>query len=530
VRNRRFKKLQEYYPQAIKDIEAIKNNASEERFGFDKIAKNGDDWIKLMNTLKKFPNHQIERKGDVITFEIADYTEIYNKAKDRACEDHYKEGIEIMDKYKTSYFNRKKAFTEFHTSLDYGDTYKTDIYQRGATIHYDEGLRIYNSAKSFSGKTKAEEPFIKALKWVDPFKDIRDLMARLYFDEADRIRLDMPKTDAAAATLFENKNQWSDLKENLEHISAYYDKVVFWKKDYPNIQEKRTAIKEKAAAILYETGLKYAATPSYQAQNIAVDFFKQTANWIKNYKDADQQAADAKMRGTITVVVAHMNGKPVQPTEIQNALAKRSNYIEQPELNMSVDLNNTGTYPAVAEKLGKGFILVKIGDGANDFQYETADPIVSTKDIIKYTMRKKGEAEKEISKSEYNTAKFMLNTTDEDVGYSVHKYNGTVTRTEYAANVTGNFPLEIWDIRNPTEPMLIKTVNTRKTASDKIIRETYSGHPNGKPRLNYDTRALMNKKQLIDRINPYSLSVPKLINENITDVYSGIRNVEYLEM
>ncbi|MFW5975116.1 MAG: hypothetical protein ACOCQ6_02815, partial [Bacteroidota bacterium] len=250
VRNRRFRKLQESYPQAIKDIEAIKTNASEKEFGWDDIVKYAPGWIEMMETFEKFPDHQVKKKGKTLKFEVTDYKPLLKRAKDSAAKEHYMAGVKIMDDNER-YSQRKEAFYHFNKSRDYSDEYKEDIYQRCATIHYDEGLRIYNSAESFSGKKRAEESFNKALSWIKPFKDINELMAELYYAEAVRKFETLKPEEELVEILLRNESVWDEIEDIINSSLSYLEKTAEWIPEYKDTGEKANEFRTKAASLYY---------------------------------------------------------------------------------------------------------------------------------------------------------------------------------------------------------------------------------------------------------------------------------------
>ncbi|MDZ7776330.1 MAG: hypothetical protein U5L09_12395 [Bacteroidales bacterium] len=123
VRNRRFRKLQESYPQAIKDIKRIKANASEKEFGWDDIVDYAPDWIEMMETLEKFPNHQVKNKGEVINLKSQTTSLCLRERKIAPLKEHYLAGVKIMDENE-NFRERRDAFHYFQKSMDYSDEYK----------------------------------------------------------------------------------------------------------------------------------------------------------------------------------------------------------------------------------------------------------------------------------------------------------------------------------------------------------------------------------------------------------------------
>lgn len=529
VKKHRFKKLQEYYPEAMRDINKIITNTTDTRFGHDQIANLGVKWIVLMNTLERFPNQKLSFKGSVITFKIEDYRSIYEKAKAIACKDHYAKGVEIMNEFRNNYYRRQMAIQEFQKSLHYGSTYKSDIQQHAAAIYYDEGLRIYSSSQSFTRKINAGKPFREALKYVDPYKNTRELMAKLYYDEASMLLSKVPEPNQAVALMFKDPNTWPTMDQNLKNASAYFKTANTWLPDYKSCQAKWADVNNEAALILYEAGMKYAAIPSFQKQSVAARFLHDVGQWEPKYKDADEQAYMARERSTYVVIIAHANGTPVKPSEIQKKLYGYD-YMLNPDVSNRIDLslNNPENWPAIAKRLGRGFILVKmahINHRAADFHYRVLRPEITSRHVVRYTKLEKG-VETTISKSDYKAGKLLLSTVkNRDVGVSVHKYEGTVRTAVYEAELVGSIPLEIWDVRDPYKPVLLKILHTRKRAFDKVVKETYRGDPQARPRLIYQQRLLLTKADLMKTMHLYSITVPSLILRRSNSIANKIMSV-----
>ncbi|MDZ7776331.1 MAG: hypothetical protein U5L09_12400 [Bacteroidales bacterium] len=130
-----------------------------------------------------------------------------------------------------------------------------DIYQRSATIHYDEGLRIYNSADDFSSKKRAEDSFKKALTWVKPFKDIDELMAEMYYAEAIREFEALKTEEELVEILLQNESVWDEIEEIINTSLSYLDETAKWIPEY-----KESAL--KADEFRTKTG-KACMMPSY---------------------------------------------------------------------------------------------------------------------------------------------------------------------------------------------------------------------------------------------------------------------------
>lgn len=523
MKKRRFKKLASNYPQAVKDIENIRGNVSDKRFGYDKVAKNAPSWIAMMNALNKFPGQQAILKDETISFEIVDYTADLAEARTIACKDHYDEGVEIMDKYSTNYIPRKRAFTHFNQSIEYGDTYKETIYDYAATIHYDEGLRLYNNGSSFSSKAKAEEPFKKALKWINPYKDINELMAKLYFDEAERLANIVTDPEGIRKEMKEKSSKSSELAKIMSEIKKYYTAAGKYIADYEGCNAKYKPLKAAAAEALYEAAEYHETQNSYTHQKYAMNLYNETSKYVKNYQDAADRAAQAEKNSTVYVIGVDQHGRIMNPALLSNLdkqlMAHFVFYSDPNGTFSSLDLNDESNYTQVYEQLGKGFIIIRKGLTSESYDYKITGPTSSTENITKYVVvnNETGET-KVVDKTAYNTTKTAQKLTNTDV-FSFYKYTGTVTTETTSATATGEFTAEVWDYRNMDYPTLIATTSKTNSRTDAIKRQTYNGHPSAKPSLVYDSRDLKNKEFLTN-----SIPVP-LVNARIYDNESKISKV-----
>ena len=532
VRNRRFRKLKEAYPQAMKDIKAIIANAKKEKFGYDEVAKKAPDWIEMMNKLKQFPNHKVERKGEVIKFEIVDYQPVLDTAKIKANEAHYKEGIKIMEEH-DRYYQRKKAFYHFQEALDFSDNNKEDIYHRAATIHYDEGMRIYNKSDKFSYKIKAEESFKKALAWVNPFKDINEKMAKLYYDEAANRASQIKPKEEVVAEVFEiqsNDNKWDDVAENFREVMDFYGKTSEWVTGYKDAAEKVKELKTKAAEYLYAIAQKHENVHEFSNQEWAMKYYNKIDNWVTNYKDADERAEAAAKRMEINVLFYEQPAF-VNPSEAGFTSRGHMQAPFKPEWE-HLTLNPVENPEYAAREVGKGFILVYGGEKGtyNYDKYEKTE----VEEVTVYIARKKDPTtgkyiENEKTEAEYNSLKKAQDFLDEDGGMSLHKYSGTATYHYPTAKVSVDNTVEIWDLRDPKNPVKVDEVSSHFEASDKSSYMTYDGHPRAKPNFHNRYGDLESKSELIREIHDRVMDQPTVYKNCIKDIRKVIgTKVEYI--
>ena len=526
VRNRRFRKLQESYPQAIKDIERIKANAKEKEFGWDDIVKYAPDWIEMMETLDKFPDHQVKNKGEVIKFEITDYKPLLEKATDSAATEHYRAGVKIMDENER-YSQRKEAFYHFNKSRDYSDKYKEDIYQRSATIHYNEGLRIYNSAESFGRKKYAEEPFKKALSWVSPFKDINELMAELYYTEAIRHFETLKTDDEIADLLFKNESIWEEVEDITNESLDYLKETAEWIPEYKDSGEKAKKFREKAASCLYKTGKKHEEVHEFKHQEKAVEYYRKTSEWVTGYLDAEALASAAEQRTHYDVLFYNQGGF-LKPSEVGFNSSSR---IKAPydESWGSFSANPVDDPEYAVSEVGRPFVVVVISE-KGEYNYEESEKR-EQEDYTIYISRKK-EDDGSITESETTKATYdMYNMTKDKVKdiMWVKKYTGTATYVYPEAEASVTNTIAIWDLRDPANPVLLDQVSSTFKVSDKTSYMDYDGHPRAKPEFKNKYGGMKSKDALISELHGKAFKPENVFKNVSSDIRESIlQNVKYI--
>ncbi len=477
IKKRRFNKLQEYYPKALKDIEKIITKAETDPFGYDNVAKKAPKWIEMMHVLAKFPNNQCAYKDDVITFEITDYKPLLAEAKTKANEAHYQEGVKIMDENKGNFTKRKKACEHFLTAMDFSDNHKEDMLERGAQIHYDEGLRILTEKKDFSGKKYCEEHFEKALKWKKPYKDIDQLMAKLYFDEAERL----------AAT--ENPENW-------KKALPYYSKANKWAANYNDCNHKYIALEKKGAEFYYLKGQEAEAKHTYASQQDAAEYYAECKEWVKDYKDAEKRAALAKERSIVRVVY-YKAPKFINPNNIKNPLlaSEKSNSTEDMAKNSKnwghfqfpfdkqynlKQIHPTSSVARAQEMIGGGFILVAITE-SEEPTYSESPKSVNTEKVTTYTGHLDGEGEKQ-HLIDHLTYTIGLEANKKTHTGTYRKHTGTVTKTSEGISARTYVMIDIYDMREPGKAKKIRTISKEISAVSTVTNETFEGDPWAKPK------------------------------------------------
>ncbi len=515
IKKRRFKKLKENYPQALKDIEKIKTKAESDKFGYDNIAKKAPGWIKMMNVLAKFPNNQCTYKEEVISFEITDYKPLLAEAKTKANEAHYQEGVKIMDENKGSFQKRKKACDHFMTAMDFSDEHKEDMLERGAQIHYDEGLRILTEKKNFSGKKYCEEHFNKALKWKKPYKDIDQLMAKLYFDEAERLAAtDKPENWKAALPLYGSANKW---------VAGYKDCTA-----------KFQALQNKGAEYFYAKGKEEEAKQNYASQAKAAEYYTETGEWVKNYKDAEKLAIAAKGRSSVRVFY-YSAPDFINPKTIKNPLAAgvtvneltksntQWNYFKFPwkDQYKLMQLLPTESVKRSQDELGGGYILVMIGK-KEDPTYNVAPLSVTSEEVVTYTAQLDGEGEEQhiCDKATYIIG-IEANKRTHTGTYK--KHTGIVTKTSEAISAHTYVMIDIYDMREPGIAKKIRTISKEISASSSVVNESYEGDPWAKPRLKSDG-PVKTKQQMWEIIERKASNPTDILNSAGKEIGDILKN------
>ncbi len=511
VKKRRFNKLKENYPKAIKKIEEIKSKADKEQFGYDAVANFAPQWIKMMDALVKFPNNQCSYKEEVITFEITDYKPLLAEAKTKANEAHYQEGIKIMNENKGNFNKQKSAFDHFKLARKYSDTHKEEMKEHCALIYYDEGKRILLEGKSYEDKKKCEEFFKKAHGWKKPYKDIVDLMAKLYFDEAENLAA-------------------SDKPEEWKNALKLYNKANEWVEDYSGCKAKYKTLQEKGAEYYYAKGKEAIGIKSFESQAEAVAYFKTSREWVKNYKDAAELAKVAKKRAKVRVfyynstcfTTAGNYKNPIaascvgETTEELAACTKKYSYITFPWskkyklFQPNPNLNVTHTQ----ENLGGGFVMV-MAERREEPTFYVSPKNVTTKKVYGYTAQYPDEKEKKVKKLTYTLG---LEANKKAKTGEFRKYTGTVTTVSESISVTQVVNIEIYDMREPGKAKLIWSTTQEVSEYDKSSKETYEGSSWAKPDNLKTGGTIKNKQQMNDLIRRKSTVPGTIFNPHAKEI------------
>jgi len=496
VNKKWFKRFKASYPQALKDIAKIETEATKSEFGYDKLADKTGNWIALNNKIKKLGS-EVTYKGETIKLEYKDYIPLRDEARVKASKAHYDAALKIIAETK-DYKKREVAIDHLTKcwKYDYVKEYKDKVKEQKALIHYEEGVRILTTSKTFAEKEESKIFFNKATSAVKNYKDSKNLIAKMYFDEAVRL------------------SKTNDLK-NLYAANKYFvaaDKSV---SNYKNCKKLNEDVKIKVAENMYQEGLKKSNENSFEAQKEAEKWFENAQTWVENYKDAAIKAKKAKKYSEARVLFVEKNGTLIIPKykfEFQNAT---KDYIvfpnEKSELK-ALDMNNAKNYAKATTTLGYGFLLMKAGKTTTKFS--KTSPTTTVKKIDTYYMVDKNtDKETETTKFIYNTAKNSKKVEEQKL-YKYYEYHGKVSRTEESSKIVATYSIDIWDVRVANKPIKIGTYNYDKTFSNKKITEKYTGDAKAKPKkLTNTVASLKTEAELINQ-SKNGASVQLIIEAN----------------
>ncbi|MEA3495359.1 MAG: hypothetical protein U9R42_04920 [Bacteroidota bacterium] len=471
VKGRRFKQLKENYEQALKDIEGVKAEAEKKEFGNDVLVEKIPDWIKLNKTIKEFKNGEISYKEESITFEYTDYEPLLKEAKLKAAEAHFNAAVKIIESTKDYKKRSQDAFGHFYKTYDYTKKYTEQVKEYKAAVYYDEGHRLLNAVSSFEEKAKSEWFFKEALKEVNDYKNIRELMADLFYNEGVKLA---------------NANIIKDISKGI----GYIDNACSYIENYKESKAKREKARNNAASIVYQQATYKEAKKSFEAQLEAATLYEEASKWVDGYKDAQAKAKAAKKRAEVNVYVVNAEGKIVPPNNFNYDLQKKTNnYILSPN---SPDMGNIhmcdiNQMENASKVLGHGFIILKPGKSPT-YTY-IKNPTVTSKKVKTYYQveidpTSKKRTEEKLTEKQYKTQKTIISLSGknpDELSIKLYEYEGTVTKSIYKSILTGVYYIDILDARDPSNPQKLKTISAKYTYSDSKIYTSYNGHSKAKP-------------------------------------------------
>ncbi len=225
IKKRRFKKFKTNYETALSDMANIEAGANDE-FGHDKIADNINNWIKLNTILANFDGGTISYKDESVALKIKDYNALKETSFTTAAQEHYDAAMKIISE-KESYDDKKASFKHFKkcSHYDIAKVHTDKIIENKTIVHYNEGLRLYETGANYEEKSKSVTYFNRANKLTPNYNNNNELVLELYYNEGIRISgLESFNEQKQCVTYFKMANKITpNYKENNE-ISA---KVFF---------------------------------------------------------------------------------------------------------------------------------------------------------------------------------------------------------------------------------------------------------------------------------------------------------------
>ncbi len=520
IDERNFKNFKNNYIQALKDISDIELKAEKTKFGYDDVADNAGNWIKLNQVLSDFTGGSISYKGESINLEIKDYVPVLEQAIESASKEHYEEATSIIEATNI-YENRLKAIPHLEKATKYDKKYNDQVKVSKASIYYDEALRLYNQETDFELRVESVPLFEKALEEKDPYKDSKQLLAKFYSDEAD--------------LLYESNN----LKELGKAIS-YYEKAMSYVYNYNAANGKVLGVKQKAASILYQQASKKEQIPSFNAQNEASNLYKQANMWNPGYKDVEEKINTTSIKSRLNVIIIDNAGGVITKNPTTNKIFSKTNkYITHPIIKTPViNLENTDDRIKVSKELGFGFILMRIDTNKITYTYKGVETNTEPKKIEKFFLSKRSISSgktsvNEISKQEYNEGlkeqKASGRHSDSRFRLTYKSYVGTHSTITNKAVVKVSCPFEIWDVRNPNQISKITDIIYTEEISDKKVKTTYSGSMKIKPEL-MDEGSVMSENELMEIAKKQTPPIFSILNSYEEVIVKTLNEVKYVEV
>ena len=437
IRNRRFRKFDEAYSKALKDMQQIEQEAASTQFGYENLIEYIPNWIKLNDLLRKFDSESISNKGETITFRLKDYRKILEEAKTEAARDRYEAGKEIIAN-NSDYRRMKNATSHFEKASSYSSEFNDKIDKQRGIMFYKAGLQ-YGQSDDIANLEQAREFFEKAKDLNPDYKDV----------EAETEKL-KPR---GAGLLYD---------------------IAQAKEKEPSFQAQIEAAK------LYE--------------RIGKD-------WVKDYKDAAEKAKAARKRGTVDIYFIDKYGKALSnPKACHNlefintpepsAELKKLDLRNEENYAKAVELAGRGF---ILAKPTPNFGELEYFPPETTTSQETHEAYLQ----VMYTGEVITERDK-ISESEYNKAKKRLGSKASDKkAYDWIKVTGVSTRKETRNRMLLKCPLEIWDLRDPQSPEKLGEIDVGSSEGDRLVRTTYRGADEAKPNyLKNDRRESLQSKEI----------------------------------
>lgn len=217
------------YPLAVSEIETVLKDLPGKDMGFDKLADESAIWVSMYNALNKIPK-TIQGKKTSVTITYVDYNAKHKEYIAKAIDQNYAAGEKLLtakqikDKdqgikhfIRVNELNGDENFKEsnkmiiqlaiaaandtiangleikqkiacisyFEMAEKYG--YKEPWKGKVAEVYYTEGKSSTEVSTNFKSQVKfIDKYFVEALKYESPYKDIAEISAKIYYDEAEK--------------------------------------------------------------------------------------------------------------------------------------------------------------------------------------------------------------------------------------------------------------------------------------------------------------------------------------------------------
>ncbi|MDZ7777712.1 MAG: hypothetical protein U5L09_19900 [Bacteroidales bacterium] len=241
IRNRRFRKFDEAYTQALKDMNRIEKEAASKQFGYENLIEIIPNWIELNDLLRKFDSKSISNKGESITFRLKDYRKVLEETKVKAAKDRYEAGKEIIAR-NSDYNQSKQALMHFKKAKSYSGEFNNEIAKQIGILYYNAGVQ-YSQSDDIKNLEQAREFFEHTQKLNPGYKDL----------EAE-IRKLKPRGAGLLYDMAQAKEKEKTFEAQLEAANLYEKIEEDWVKDYKDVAEKAKAARERGTVDIYFIG------------------------------------------------------------------------------------------------------------------------------------------------------------------------------------------------------------------------------------------------------------------------------------
>ncbi|MDD2550020.1 MAG: hypothetical protein PHD00_07990 [Bacteroidales bacterium] len=495
VNNRRLKRFQKAYTEALEDIKKTEEASTTNEFGYDAVADNANSWYKLHEYIKnKFNDGPITYKKESVTLFYKDYSNTEKEARLKAAKAHFDAGEKILTN-SSDYNTRLKALNHFELTNKYSNregekanTSYDKINRYCAKIYYDEGVKILNT---------------------------------------NTMDLDQLKT----------------AKKLLSYVEKY-------DKDYQDWQAKYDAACLAGAEVCYKNALELAKEASFEKQRSAYSAFQNVLRWKNEYKDAEEKMNIAYGRAYPQIIFVEASKEILEGNDLRGSVDNKRVDQDIPsyyKINTGEDFKNLNMWQPESwekAKTGKynfGFIVVRMSDKYGETKYTTDTPEASTETVGNYYITKKDDTgkwqkEDKVSKSRYESAKktydaaLSILSDSEKEGFlktgemKFRKEEGTVTTHRKKAIASYEVYMEIWDCRGEGAPQKITTITDEQKVIDQIYWEVYSGSDAAKPsNLRQKNSALKTEEELTKNIGIGAPPLKHFVAVNMAVVAKAIQ-------